>query len=163
MSQCPCQSGKTYKSCCEPFHKETARPPTAEALMRARYSAYSKHEIDFLGESLHPGHRKDYDPETTKGWAEKSTWTGLTIVSKDKGEESDSKGMVEFIAKFQFENEDKEHHEVAEFKKLEGRWYYVDGQVKGPKPVTREEPKVGRNDPCPCNSGKKYKKCCGAS
>jgi preprotein translocase subunit SecA len=28
-------------------------------------------------------------------------------------------------------------------------------------PVTREAPKVGRNDPCPCGSGKKYKKCCG--
>jgi uncharacterized protein YecA (UPF0149 family) len=26
----------------------------------------------------------------------------------------------------------------------------------------REKPKVGRNDPCPCGSGKKYKKCCGA-
>jgi len=32
-----------------------------------------------------------------------------------------------------------------------------------PEPVKRDEPKVGRNDPCPCGSGKKYKKCCGAS
>jgi uncharacterized protein YchJ len=31
------------------------------------------------------------------------------------------------------------------------------------KQVKREEPKVGRNDPCPCGSGKKYKKCCGAN
>jgi preprotein translocase subunit SecA len=30
------------------------------------------------------------------------------------------------------------------------------------KQVRRDEPKVGRNDPCPCGSGKKYKKCCGA-
>jgi hypothetical protein len=30
------------------------------------------------------------------------------------------------------------------------------------KPFVREEPKVGRNDPCPCGSGKKYKKCCGS-
>ena len=29
-------------------------------------------------------------------------------------------------------------------------------------PVVRDTPKVGRNDPCPCGSGKKYKKCCGA-
>jgi preprotein translocase subunit SecA len=28
-------------------------------------------------------------------------------------------------------------------------------------PIRREAPKVGRNDPCPCGSGKKYKKCCG--
>ena len=30
-----------------------------------------------------------------------------------------------------------------------------------PEPYERESPKVGRNDPCPCGSGKKYKKCCG--
>ena len=29
--------------------------------------------------------------------------------------------------------------------------------------VVRGSAKVGRNDPCPCGSGKKYKKCCGAS
>ena len=29
------------------------------------------------------------------------------------------------------------------------------------EPYRREEPKIGRNDPCPCGSGKKYKKCCG--
>jgi len=31
------------------------------------------------------------------------------------------------------------------------------------KTVTRDQPKVGRNEPCPCGSGKKYKKCCGAN
>ena len=30
-----------------------------------------------------------------------------------------------------------------------------------PKPFIRDQPKIGRNDPCPCGSGKKYKKCCG--
>ena len=38
-------------------------------------------------------------------------------------------------------------------------------QAQGPtektKPIIRDVPKVGRNDPCPCGSGKKYKKCCG--
>ena len=31
-----------------------------------------------------------------------------------------------------------------------------------PQPITRAQPKVGRNDPCPCGSGKKYKQCHGA-
>ncbi|WP_020675595.1 preprotein translocase subunit SecA [Geopsychrobacter electrodiphilus] len=35
------------------------------------------------------------------------------------------------------------------------------GDTEVKKPVTREEDKVGRNDPCPCGSGKKFKKCCG--
>jgi uncharacterized protein len=32
-----------------------------------------------------------------------------------------------------------------------------------PEPYERAAPKVGRNDPCPCGSGKKYKRCCGAA
>ncbi len=36
------------------------------------------------------------------------------------------------------------------------------GNVSSPQPVRRDEPKVGRNDPCPCGSGKKFKKCHGA-
>lgn len=38
--------------------------------------------------------------------------------------------------------------------------YWFDLRV--PDTVRREAPKVGRNDPCPCGSGKKYKQCCGA-
>lgn len=34
---------------------------------------------------------------------------------------------------------------------------------RGTKTIRRDEPKVGRNDPCPCGSGKKFKQCCGAS
>lgn len=38
------------------------------------------------------------------------------------------------------------------------------GQMEKPKPkVVKKSEKVGRNDPCPCGSGKKYKKCCGAA
>ena len=35
-----------------------------------------------------------------------------------------------------------------------------DIQAKKPEQIEEETPKVGRNDPCPCGSGKKYKKCC---
>ena len=34
-------------------------------------------------------------------------------------------------------------------------------KFKNSKTVRRDQPKVGRNDPCPCGSGKKYKQCCG--
>jgi preprotein translocase subunit SecA len=36
------------------------------------------------------------------------------------------------------------------------------GQKENPEPLRKKGPEVGRNDPCPCGSGKKYKKCCGA-
>ena len=35
------------------------------------------------------------------------------------------------------------------------------GRPSAPDTIVREVKKVGRNDPCPCDSGKKYKKCCG--
>jgi tetratricopeptide (TPR) repeat protein len=38
-----------------------------------------------------------------------------------------------------------------------------EAQVRAPDPALRLGPKLGRNDPCPCGSGKKYKKCCGAA
>ena len=54
-----------------------------------------------------------------------------------------------------------EHRERSYFKKIDGAWRFIDGQIDTGEPWHREEPKVGRNDPCPCGSGKKYKKCCG--
>jgi SEC-C motif-containing protein len=49
-------------------------------------------------------------------------------------------------------------HEKASFIKEDGQWFYVDGDIiKAPQ--ARSE-KIGRNAPCPCGSGKKYKKCC---
>jgi preprotein translocase subunit SecA len=39
--------------------------------------------------------------------------------------------------------------------------YSHGGGGEAPQPVQRKNGKVGRNDPCPCGSGKKYKKCCG--
>jgi SEC-C motif-containing protein len=50
---------------------------------------------------------------------------------------------------------------VSRFLKQDGEWYFVDGQLVAPKTEKRNQPKVGRNDPCPCGSAKKYKKCCG--
>jgi SEC-C motif-containing protein len=68
---------------------------------------------------------------------------------------------VEFKAKFRENEEAKEHHELASFVKLKGSWYFDDGRLPPNKPVKLEGPKIGRNDPCPCGSGKKYKKCHG--
>ncbi|MBD3244209.1 MAG: hypothetical protein GF331_26695, partial [Chitinivibrionales bacterium] len=74
-----------------------------------------------------------------------------------------SEGTVEFIASYDDSEGFKRHHEIGHFHKLHAAWYYEDGEMVKPKPVVRETPKVGRNDPCPCGSGKKYKKCCALS
>ncbi|MGN1324764.1 MAG: SEC-C metal-binding domain-containing protein, partial [Candidatus Spyradenecus sp.] len=56
---------------------------------------------------------------------------------------------------------DFEHHERSLFKRVDGQWKFIDGELVKPKPIVNEQPRPGRNDPCPCGSGKKYKKCCG--
>jgi SEC-C motif-containing protein len=135
--------------------------PTAEALMRSRYTAYVKGDIDYLHDSIHPAHREGVDREATKAWSKGATWHGLDIVAKEGGGPTDEKGVVEFRARFTMNRIVQEHHERAEFERLDGRWYFVDGQMVPQKPATRGGPRVGRNDPCTCGSGKKYKKCCG--
>jgi SEC-C motif-containing protein len=161
MNSCPCGSGIAYTDCCEPIIKGEIAAETAEQLMRARYSAYSKVETDFLRNSLHPDHRKDHDDDQTREWAAESTWEGLEIVNTESGGKDDTKGTVEFIAHYTVKGKKNIHHEIASFMKHDGIWYFTDGAAPPVKQFVRTEPKVGRNDPCPCNSGKKYKKCCG--
>jgi len=129
--------------------------------MRARYSAYAKVETDFIISSTHPDHRSGIDHAATRKWAEKSAWHGLEIVSTAKGGETDTEGEVEFKAHYTEDGVKRSLHEKARFQKKDGAWYYVEGEIQRPAPFRREEPKVGRNDPCPCGSGKKFKKCCG--
>ena len=162
MTLCHCGSGRSYLDCCSPYISGARVPPTAEALMRSRYSAYAEGAVDYLGETLHPGHRADWDREATRRWSEGAEWLGLEIVSCTAGQAGDSEGWVEFIARFREKDGVKQHHERSRFESENGRWYYVEGDT--PKPQTRrhEQPRVGRNEPCPCGSGKKFKRCCGA-
>ena len=158
---CPCGSGKKYGECCEPIIKNTSKALTAESLMRARYTAYVVHEIDFIINSCEEGEGiADIDKKATEDWSRNSTWNGLKILRTEKGQEGDDEGVVEFTADYTLKQMHDVHHEVAAFKKINGEWKYVAGNIITTT-VKREGEKIGRNDPCPCGSGKKYKKCCG--
>jgi len=160
MSDCPCGSAKPFDACCGPIIAGTTPAPTAEALMRSRYSAYVTVNVPYLEQSLAPEERHDFDPEQAKQWAETSTWLGLTIHSVKDGGEADQTGQVDFTASFEYQGNRQDHREVAQFKRLDGVWHYTDGRMRSHDPIVRG-PKTGRNDPCPCGSGKKFKKCCG--
>ena len=162
MSVCACGSEKEYKVCCGPYHEGKEKPATAELLMRARYSAFVEKQIDFIGNTHVPG-TKDFDKEEASQWAETSTWKGLDIVTTKQGQKDNDSGVVEFRALYtDKEGKDYLHHEISTFKKIDDEWFYEDGQIVGTGPIKRVTPKVGRNEPCPCESGKKFKKCCGA-
>lgn len=156
---CPCGSGSSYTDCCEAIINGSRPAETAEQLMRARYTAYTKTEMDFIFNSTHPDSRDSYDHDGTRAWAENSEWQGLQILATVKGGQDDTVGTVEFIARFKENGNQREHHEDAQFKKFDGAWYFSDGTMVKAKPLSVT--KIGRNDPCPCGSGQKYKKCCG--
>ncbi len=162
MEMCPCGSGRTYEDCCETLIKGAGKALTAEQVMRSRYSAYVKVETDYLFETTHPAHRQGYDHKGTRQWAENSLWEGLEILDTRGGQPEDGEGQVEFIARYREKGLSKQYHELANFKKENDTWYFTEGTAVARKPIVRTEPKVGRNDPCPCGSGKKYKKCCGS-
>ncbi|MDH4162586.1 MAG: YchJ family protein [Nitrospirota bacterium] len=162
MSNCPCGSTRTYQDCCGPVIAGQRRAETAQELMRSRYSAYVMKEIPWLRASLHPANRADFNEATTRSWAERAEWQGIAIVNTVAGGPSDTKGQVEFIVKFMENGVAQEHRERSNFEKIDGAWYFTEGKPMGAPPVKREGPKAGRNDPCPCGSGKKFKKCCGA-
>jgi SEC-C motif-containing protein len=130
--------------------------------MRSRYSAYVEHAIDYIiNTCVHRG-KYDIDYQSTRDWSEKSTWLGLKIISSEKGGIADTEGTVEFEASYERDGLKDIHHEKAKFNRegVDGTWLYDEGHVI-PQTIVRNEPKVGRNDPCPCGSGKKYKHCCG--
>lgn len=162
MTTEPCPCGlDTYDACCAPFHRGDAAVPTAERLMRARYSAYARGEVDFLLESILEESREDHDRAVIEQWSAESEWLGLEVLATEAGGESDDAGTVEFVARYRNPKGERiSHHELAEFTRVDDRWYFKDGNPVEGKTVVRDAPKVGRNDPCPCGSGKKYKKCC---
>ncbi len=161
MSTCPCGSGQSYDVCCQPFHKGESSPETAEQLMRARYCAYVQGEIDYIHSSLHPDHREDHDRDAARKWSRDSEWLGLEVIATEQGGASDERGIVEFKANYRDRGGLRQAHEVSRFEKVSGEWVYVDGEMPKLETVRNAGKKVGRNEPCPCGSGKKYKKCCG--
>ena len=159
-SQCPCGSGLDFGECCGPIIGGSPAP-TPEALMRSRFSAFVHGNLDYI-ESTHAREVRDtFNRSVAESTAKSVEWVSLTISEATEGGKEDDTGTVEFSARFRKDGELQVHHERSNFHREDGRWVYVDGEMN-PKGVPRRSEKVGRNDPCPCGSGKKFKKCCGA-
>jgi SEC-C motif-containing protein len=157
---CPCGIESKFDDCCYHYLAGKTQPSTAETLMRSRYTAFVTQEVDYIYETHDPDTRGDVDVDEIRSWSEAAYWEGLNVVAIAEGAEKDSKGKIEFVAHYSMNDKEQHHHEVADFNKKDGRWYFTDGaMVDGT--YKREGPKVGRNDPCSCGSGKKFKKCCG--
>jgi SEC-C motif-containing protein len=109
---CPCGSGRAYDDCCRPAH-EGQQPSTAEALMRARYSAYTRNDAAYVLRSWHPRTRP-------AGIGRSMPWTGLEVIAAEAGGLFDTEGFVEFVARYR----GGEMRERSRFVREEGAWLY---------------------------------------
>ena len=161
MVQCPCGSGSDFDECCGPIIKGATPASTPEALMRSRFTAYVHGDLDHI-ENTHAKEASDlFNRSAAESTAKSVKWISLEINDTTGGGEGDDTGTVEFAARFKQDGELQVHHERSNFRREDGRWLYVDGKMR-PKGKPRQVEKVGRNEPCSCGSGKKFKKCCGA-
>jgi SEC-C motif domain protein len=133
---CPCGSKTPAPDCCEPYITGMALAPTAEALMRSRYTAYSQGNVDYLIATLHPKSRHKSDRPTLLQSVQTMRWVGLKIIKTQRGQAHDQRGMVEFVALYQPAQADLQSigvtsqlHERSRFVKERGQWFYVDGDI----------------------------------
>ncbi|MDZ7900321.1 MAG: YchJ family protein [Arcicella sp.] len=156
-NNCPCGSNLTFEECCNPIIEGTKQAETAQSLMRSRYSAYEVMDAQYLIDSTHFSTKSNFSKADIETWAKESSWQKLEIISTQNGLRDDDIGKVEFKAYYKDSKGIAHiHHEKSSFKKEEGRWFFVDGNVITPPKIT-----IDRNTLCVCGSGKKFKKCCG--
>lgn len=123
-STCPCGSNKPYIACCALYVEGNAPAPTAEALMRSRYTAYTLQNEDYLLATWHTSTR----PAALDLEADAATkWIGLEVMRHEQ--QDAEKAIVEFVARFKVNGRAHRLHEVSRFVREGGHWFYVDGDV----------------------------------
>lgn len=153
---CPCGNHQPYQACCGLCHSGEQPAVTAEALMRSRYSAHACVDSDYLMATWAKEIRAQVNRNDVESWARDSEWLRLDIVKTEAGQPNDHEGWVTFKAYYRQQGVLQLHGERSYFRKEHGHWFFVDGES-----LPSAQTKIGRNDECPCGSGKKVKRCCG--
>lgn len=120
--------------------------------MRSRYTAFTRGDAAYLLATWHVSTR----PAQLDLAADPVAWQRLDIRQTQAGGPEDARGKVAFVAHYLAGGQPGTLQENSRFVRENGRWLYVDGQIGESQPA-----QTGRNAPCPCGSGKKYKRCCG--
>ncbi|MDP3677638.1 MAG: YchJ family metal-binding protein [Methylotenera sp.] len=120
LEHCPCESGKPYAACCEPYHQGVPAP-TAEALMRSRYTAYVLGLESYLLTTWHPDTRP-----AALNFTEEPTikWLGLQVKHAEITGETTAK--VEFVARYKIGSKAERMHEISQFMRVNEKWYYLE-------------------------------------
>jgi len=126
MRCCPCGSSVEPARCCDPYLAGYIEAGSPSILARARYTAYSRHDVDFLLRTYDPDRQALVDRPTTLEWARRSHWLGFELRTQSVHDEFDA-GWVEFVAWYQLDGHSFRHHEIAEFKRCDAQWFYCGG------------------------------------
>lgn len=121
--RCPCLSGETYSGCCGRYHSGPRKAPTAEALMRSRYSAFAVGNRQYLLDTWHPSTRPavlELDGDLQ--------WRRLDIVETSDGGPLDDRGVVRFRAHYRSATGRGIQEETSRFVRADGDWLYLDGE-----------------------------------
>lgn len=158
---CPCGSGKKFGECCAKALKDGCWPETAEALMRARYTAYALHDYQYLVDTTLPSERdKDFSAEKLEEQSRDVNWVRLSVVKTGDTTREDSVDydLVDFYAYYTMHGATMQLGEHAYFTKGEdGRIYYAHGYKLRPEPFRRSQPKVAAMIPAPAEAAKNTK------
>ena len=163
--RCFCGSHRAFSDCCQGVLADQSAT-TPEQLMRSRFSAYCLKDIDYLVATWHPSQRGNNSHADIAAFATSAHFIKLQVkqcseqpptlfkLASDGIAKNNKVGFVEFIACFIQDEKLQQLHEISRFVQQQGNWYYLDGELL---PLTVQ--KIGRNDLCPCQSGKKFKHC----
>lgn len=122
--------------------------------MRSRFVAFGLGNFDYIEQT-------QLDPlESEVRNREAPEWERLEILSCHDGAETDETGTVEFVAYYRL-GQQRKHRELSRFVKIDGEWRYKDGDISDEPLVDADRSEARPNEPCPCGSGRKYKRCCG--
>jgi SEC-C motif domain protein len=117
---CPCGLPASYQDCCGRFHRGEGSAPTAELLMRSRFSAFGVGDEDYLLRTWHPA-----DRPPSVGLDRKVRWTRLEVLETTGGTVVHTEGTVRFRAHFLERGRPGEMEENSRFVRIDGRWVYA--------------------------------------
>jgi len=150
---CPCGS-PLYSECCQPLHVGQKKAASAEQLMRSRYSAFAKQEIDYIVKTTVIGQQQALDVKAIADWSKSNQWLKLEVVQAQE-KLNKRHAQVEFKAHYADSKDQitkvQIHHEVSHFVKHDNAWYFLD-------PTTNQQ--INMKQACICGSGQKFKQCC---
>jgi SEC-C motif domain protein len=124
MSNCYCGNTVSFQDCCEPYIKGIKNAPTAETLMRSRYSAFATGAADYLVNTTHISKRKYHNKRDILAWSQANKWLKLEVLAS-------TETTITFKAYYLDENlKAQVHYEHSTFKLENGKWFYVDGEFE---------------------------------